>query len=153
MIEVAIVGFGFSAVPLVRELEATGTPFTIISSEFASIWDRLSQSGRLDFDLVSSYLTSFYSFDLVEMFTKDGYPTAKEFYQVHQKWRAVYKDRIVEDDVIRLDNFQDHSVIHTASGRTIEARHVVFATGFGRSITTELTSLDYQAPARTAGPA
>ena len=149
MIEVAIVGFGFSAVPLVRELEATGTPFTIISAEFASVWDGLSESNRLDFDLVSSYLTSFYSFDLVETYEKDRYPTAKEYFQRQQKWRAHYNDQIVRDEVIRVDNFEDHSVIHTKSG-TIEARHVVFATGFGRSITTELKTIDYQAPARTA---
>src|SRR3954447_10275797 len=105
MLEVTIVGFGFSAVPLVRELERTGTPYTVISSDFASIWDGLERSGRLDFDLVSSYLTSFYSFDLVEMFEKDGYPTAAEYFARQKKWRAFYGDRIVHDDVVRIDNF------------------------------------------------
>ena len=150
MIEVAIVGYGFSCVPLVRELEATRTPFTIISDEPSSVWDGLSRSGRLDFDLVSSYLTSFYSFDLVEMFEKDGYPIASEFYQMHQKWRAAYRDKVVADAVTRVDNFEDHSVVHTRGGRAIEARHVVFSTGFGRSITNELRTLDYRAPIRTA---
>ena len=138
MIEVAIVGFGFSAVPLLRELERTATPFTIITAEESSVWDALSQSGRLDFDLVSSYLTSFYSFDLTEIFQEDGYPNAREYYQVHLKWRAYYQDRIVRDEVIRVDNFNDHSVIHTKSEQAISARHVVFATGFGRAILRDL---------------
>src|SRR5262249_40610580 len=53
MIDVIVVGFGFSAVPLIRELDATRTGFTIISAEDNSVWDNLNKSGRLDFDLVS----------------------------------------------------------------------------------------------------
>ena len=149
MIDVLIVGFGFSAVPLVRELETTRTAYAIISAEDNSIWDGLSRYGRLDFDLVSSYLTSFYSFDLVEQFEKDYYPTAKQFYAMHNKWRNVYADKIVRDVVTRVDNFNDHSVVHTGSGTTISARHVVFATGFSRAIFTDLTTIDYRAPNQT----
>jgi len=149
MIDVVIVGFGFSAVPLVRELVASRTAFTIISAEESSIWDGLSTHDRMGFDLVSSYLTSFYSFDLVEDFEKDYYPTARQFFAMHQKWRAVYADRIVRDEVTRVDNFGTHSVVHTRSGPPIEARHVVFATGFRRGIFNDLTTLDFDAPNQT----
>ncbi|MCE9613948.1 MAG: thioredoxin reductase [Lentisphaerae bacterium] len=149
MIDVVIVGFGFSAVPLLRELEATRTAFTIISAEESSIWDGLSKHDRLGFDLVSSYLTSFYSFDLAEDFEQDHYPTARQFYAMHKKWRAVYADKIVRDAVIRVDNYRTHSVVHTQSGQTYEARHVVFATGFSRGIFKDLTTLDFNAPNQT----
>ncbi|NET58025.1 MAG: hypothetical protein F6K47_18285 [Symploca sp. SIO2E6] len=79
MLEVCVIGFGFSAVPLIRELQQTGTEFQIISEDSNSVWDGLSKSNRLDFDLVSSYLTSFYSFDLVKDFVEDYYPTSKQF--------------------------------------------------------------------------
>ncbi|MFN8570790.1 MAG: hypothetical protein U0132_01960 [Gemmatimonadaceae bacterium] len=150
MIDVAIVGFGFTAVPLIRELERTGTPFMIITAEENSVWDGLSKNNRLDFDLVSSYLTSFYSFDLTEMFERDGYPTAREFYGIHLKWRAAYKDKLVMDEVTRVDNYDDHSVLYTRAGQTIKARHVVFSTGFGRAIIKDLKTIDYSAPAKTA---
>src|SRR5215467_14344746 len=118
MIDVVVVGFGFSAVPLIRELESTGTDFKIISAEDNSVWDNLNKSGRLDFDLVSSYLTSFYSFDLVEQFEKDSYPSATQFYEMHRKWRKVYADKIVRDVVTMVDNFHDHSVVYTQSGNS-----------------------------------
>ena len=89
MIEVCIIGFGFSAIPLIRELEHTKTDYQIISSEDDSVWDKLDKSGNLDFNLVSSYQTSFYSFNLVKDFEKDYYPTARQFYEMHKRWRAV----------------------------------------------------------------
>ncbi len=150
MIDVAIVGFGFTAVPLIRELERTGTPFVIITAEENSVWDGLSQTERLDFDLVSSYLTSFYSFDLTDMFERDGYPTAREFYGTHLKWRGVYKNKLVMDEVTRVENYDHHSVLFTRAGQQIKARHVVFSTGFGRAIIKDLKSIDYRAPAKTA---
>jgi hypothetical protein len=149
MIEVLIVGFGFSAVPLVRELEATHTPFKIISGEASSVWDGLSKSERLDFDLVSSYLTSFFSFDLAEAFEKDYYPTASEFYEMHKRWRKKYAERIVNDIVVRVDNFQDHSVVHTRSGQVLKARHLVFSTAFSRTILSDLQTMNYNAPNQT----
>jgi hypothetical protein len=149
MIDVVVVGFGFSAVPLIRELESTGTTYTIISAEGNSVWDGLSKSGRLNFDLVSSYLTSFYSFDLAEHFETDFYPCAPEYYEMHQKWRKVYRHKIVDDIVTRVDNFADHSVVHTGNGDTIKARHVVFATGFSRAIFDHLATTDYNAPNQT----
>jgi hypothetical protein len=149
MIDVVVVGFGFSAVPLIRELESTGTTFTIISAAGNSVWDGLSKSGRLNFDLVSSYLTSFYSFDLAEEFERDFYPCAPRYYAMHQKWRSVYRHKIVDDVVTRVDNFADHSVVYTRSGEAIKARHVVFATGFSRAIFDHLANTDYNAPNQT----
>ena len=149
MIDVVVVGFGFSAVPLIRELESTGTQFNIISADGNSVWDGLSKSGRLNFDLVSSYLTSFYSFDLAEQFKKDFYPCALQYYEMHKKWRKVYRDKVVNDTVTRVDNFADHSVVHTRSGNKINARHVVFATGFSRAIFDHLANTDYNAPNQT----
>ncbi|MCG8363328.1 MAG: thioredoxin reductase [Pseudanabaenales cyanobacterium] len=149
MADVVVVGFGFSAAPLIRELISTGTNFRIISAEGDSVWDRLNKSGKLDFDLVSSYLTSFYSFDLVDEFQADYYPCATQYYEMHQKWRKRYGDRIIQDVVTRVDNFADHSVVHTQSGATINARHVVFATGFSRAIFSHIASTDYNAPNKT----
>jgi hypothetical protein len=149
MIDVVVVGFGFSAVPLIRQLELSGTNYQVVSGEDNSVWDRLGRAGRLDFDLVSSYLTSFFSFDLAESFDNDFYPLATQFYQMHQKWRKIYGGRVIRDQVTRVDNFEDHSVIHTRGGEAIEARHVVFATGFGRAILSDLAEIDYNAPHQT----
>jgi hypothetical protein len=149
MIDVVIVGFGFSAIPLVRELEATGAEYKIISTDGNSVWDALRSSGRMDFDLVSSYLTSFFSFDLAEDFEHDYYPRATEFHEMHRKWQRFYAAKIVRDTVTRVENFPDHSIVYTESGNPISARHVVFSTGFGRAILRDLTSLDYDAANQT----
>lgn len=115
MIEVCIIGFGFSAIPLIRELERTKTEYQIISAEDDSVWDKLDKSGNLDFNLVSSYQTSFYSFDLVKDRREDHYPTAKQFYEMHKRWRVVYEDKVIRDLVVKIDNFKDHSLITTSS--------------------------------------
>ncbi|MBT8232045.1 MAG: thioredoxin reductase, partial [Saprospiraceae bacterium] len=130
MKDVCIVGFGFTAVPLVRELDASGTDYQIIS-DGDNVWSSLSENDRLDFDLVSNYLSSFYSFDLVKDFEKDYYPTSREFYAMHKRWGKFYQDRVLKEMVVRVDNYEDHSVILTNSGKTIKARHVVFSTGYG----------------------
>src|SRR5690242_18556143 len=75
--DVLVVGFGFSAIPLLRELDLSGVSYTIISEQDGSVWARLAGSGGIDFDLVSSYYSSFYTFDLVEDFSEDRYPTAR----------------------------------------------------------------------------
>ena len=64
--EVLIIGFGFSAIPLIRELERDGINYAVVSNGEGSIWDRLEKHGRLDFDLVSSVHSSLYSFELVK---------------------------------------------------------------------------------------
>lgn len=149
MIEVCIIGFGFSAIPLIRELERTKTEYQIISAKDDSVWDKLEKSGNLDFNLVSSYQTSFYSFDLVKDFEKDYYPTAKQFYEMHKRWRAVYEDKVIRDLVVRIDNFKDYSLITTSSGQTFQARSVVIATGFGRLMNSFLNEFDYSVSNKT----
>ena len=143
MLDVCIIGFGFSAIPLIRELELTHTNFQIISGDDNSVWDRLNEHGRLDFNLVSSYLTSFYSFDLVKEFEEDFFPTAKQFYEMHKRWRSIYASRVIKDLVVRIDNFKDHSLIYTDSGKKFQAEHIVIATGFKRPIHDILCQLDY----------
>ena len=47
-VDIVVVGFGFSAIPLLRELERTGDDFVVISeSEGGSIWHTLEREGRL----------------------------------------------------------------------------------------------------------
>ena len=76
--EVLIIGLGLSAIPLIRELEKDSIEYVIVS-QGQSIWERLEQHSRLDFDLVSSLHTSLYSFELVKRSPADRYPTSKEF--------------------------------------------------------------------------
>ena len=149
MIDVCIIGFGFSAIPLIRELERTGTDFQIISGDDDSVWDRLNNYNRLDFSLVSSYLTSFYSFDLVENFDEDFFPTAKQFYEMHKKWRSTYAQRVIRDLVVRIENFKDYSLVFTKSGQTLQVKHIVIATGFKRSMHKILCELDYNVSNKT----
>lgn len=149
MVDVVVVGFGLSAVPLVRELERTGAEFICISETGDTIWDSLSASGRLDFDLVSNYLTSFFSFDLASDYQGDYYPTAAEFHAMRRRWWRTYRHKIVRDRVVRVDNFDDHSLVFTESGETLQAKHVVFATGFSRPVHAELDEIDYSVSHRT----
>ncbi len=147
--DVIIVGFGWSAIPLIRELERTGVEFTCISGEGDTVWDALSAAGRLDFDLVSDYQTSFFSFDLVSQYKRDYHPTADEFYAMRQRLQREYGRKVVRDRVIRVDNFADHSLVSTASGNTLKATHVVLATGFQRPISADLEEIDYGVSNRT----
>jgi hypothetical protein len=147
-IDVCIVGFGFTQIPLILELERTNTNFCIISTG-GSVWAGLEKVDRLDFDLVSSLLSSYYSFELVDMFEQDYFPTAKEFRDLHLKWYERYKDKIIDDFVVRIDNFADHSRVSTRSGKVYRANHLVLATAFKRSIHGELGSIDYSMRNRT----
>lgn len=140
--EVLLVGFGFSAVPLLRELDRSGVDYTIVSEKDGSVWARLERSGGIDFDLVSSYYTSFYTFDLVEDFSEDRYPTAREFYDMHRRYHRQYQDRIVDDRVTLIENASDHSIVHTRSGETYRAKHVVIATAYRRRVVDSLETFD-----------
>ena len=140
--EVLLVGFGFSAIPLLRELDVSGVNYTIISEKDGSIWASLARSGGLDFDLVSSYYTSFYTFDLVDDFSEDRYPTAREFYDMHLRYYRKYQDRIIVDRVTLIENKSDHSIVHTKSGDRLKAKHVVISTAFRRRIVDSLTTFD-----------
>ncbi len=142
--EILLVGFGFSAIPLVRELDLSGASYTIISEKDGSIWASLARSGGLDFDLVSSYYSSFYTFDLVEGFSEgqDHYPTAKEFYDMHLRYHRQYQDRIIVGRVTLIENERDHSVVHIQGGDIIKAKHVVISTAFRRKMNETLANFD-----------
>ena len=145
-IDVLIVGGGFSAMPLVRELDTSGTSWLMVS-EMASIWQQLEAADAMDFDLVSSLQSSVYSFELVEMLKEqgedftDGFPTAREFYAIHKKYALRYADRIHHGRVGSIDNHFDHSIVHLESGEQFRAGHVVIATAFRRKMNANLKQI------------
>lgn len=143
MIDVCIIGFGISSIALIRELKRTGTQYLIISGEDDSVWDRLSEKGQLSFNLVSSYHTSFYSFDLTNSYEGDFYPSAQQFFEMLKRWRRLYGPEVVRDCVVRVDSCDGCNVVTTRSGKTYEAKHVVVATGFDRFMNQFLANFDY----------
>src|SRR5262249_46270358 len=130
--EVLIIGFGFSVIPRIRELERDGINYTVVSNGDGSIWDKLERHGRLDFDLVSSMHTSLYSFELVNREAKDRYPTSKEFLAFIRKYLNQYSSKVLKDFVTSIENYSSRSVIHTRSGRIFKTRHLVIATSLNR---------------------
>jgi hypothetical protein len=140
--DILLVGFGFSAIPLVRELDLSGVSYMMISEKDGSIWASLAHSGGLDFDLVSAHHTSFYTFDVVDDFGQDRYPTAKEFYDFQLRYYRKYQDRIIADRVTLIENKSDHSIVHTETGDLIRAKHVVVSTAFRRKLNDALVSFD-----------
>lgn len=141
--DILVVGFGFSAIPLLRELDLSGVDYTIISEKDGSVWAGLARSNALDFDLVSSYYTSFYTFDLVKDFSEDRYPTAKEFYDMHLRYYEQYADRITVDFVTLIENKADHSLVHTRSGECYRAKNVIISTAFKRKVHDSLNHFDF----------
>ncbi len=120
-------GFGFSVIPLLRELESSKQPYTLLSHG-EPIWQQLAASDRLDFDLVSSYHASFYAEDQVAEDVVDNYyPTAREFYEYHERLFAKFRPKVTDDRVVSVDNHLSYSVVHTASGAVYEPRNLVFA--------------------------
>jgi len=150
LLDVCVIGFGFSAIPLIRELDLTGTNFQIVTGDDDSVWDRLVKCDHLDFSLVSSYITSFYSFDLVkDNFKKDFFPTAKQFYEMHMRWRNKYAHKVIRDFVVKIENFKDYSLVYTKAGQTFQTKHVVVATGFERPARDILCELDFNVSNKT----
>jgi hypothetical protein len=141
--EVLIIGFGFSVIPLLRELDRDGIDYAIISTSGESIWDRLERHGRLDFDMVSSLHSSVYSFELVKRATKDRYLTSKEFSAFISGYLAKYRSKVTEDFVTLVENHPGRSVVRTRSGKIFEAKHLVVATSFKRRMNHILNEFDY----------
>jgi len=145
-IDTLIIGFGMTVIPLIRELERTGHPYKVISSGAGSIWDQLAAAGRLDFDMVSSYMSTFYSFELARtMDTASRYATAREFHEHIKRYQAQYGANVIEDWVTSVENRETGSVVHTRSGTVYEARHVVFATAFRRRVHDAILDYDFDA--------
>lgn len=136
-----IVGYGFSAIPIVREFQRHSDEFAIIS-EKDTVWRALHKNGRLNFDLVSSRLTSFYSFDLVNDLDKDTFPTAKEFFEYQRRYFEKNESNIINDFVTHIENHDDHSILYCKSGDVYKASNVIIATGYQRRITTDILHFD-----------
>src|ERR1700730_8233281 len=140
--EVLIIGFGFSAIPLIRELESEGIDYVVVSSG-ESIWDKLEKHGRSDFDMVSSMHTSLYSFELVNRDAKDRYLPSKEFQSFIKTYLTQYRSKVIEDWVTLVENYYSHSIVRTRSGRVFEAKHLVISTAFKRRMNQLLNEFDY----------
>ena len=141
-VDILIIGFGYSVIPLLRELEERGQTYTLVS-EGLPIWQQLASKKRLDFDLVSSFHGSIYAPDQVEADVADDYyPTSREFYEYQEILFSRYRHRIVEDTVTLVENHEDHSLVHTARGRCYVAGNVVFATGLTRPQNETIKNLD-----------
>jgi hypothetical protein len=141
--DVLIIGFGFSAIPLIRELERDGVDYVVVSGGEGSIWDRLERHGRLDFDLVSSMHTSLYSFELVNRDTQDRYLTSKEYAAFIKKYLAQYNSKVVRDWVVSIENYSAHSIVRTQTGKVFRANHLVISTAFKRNMNRVLNEFDY----------
>ncbi len=151
-VKTIIVGFGFSCIPLLRELDLSNDEYLIITDPLpGSIWPKLDQHHRLDFDLVTSYYTSFYTFDIVKNFNQesDRYPLAKEFYDYQVKYREKYKDQIIGDHVEKVENHEGYSLVYTTSGKIYKATFLIFSTGFKRKLNKYLYDFDYSVKNKT----
>ena len=140
--EILIIGFGFSVIPLIRELERDGIDYIVVSSG-DSIWDNLEKHARLDFDMVSSMHTSLYSFELVKRDSKDRYLPVKEYQAFIKKYLAKYNSKVVSDWVTLVENRASHSIVHTQGGRVFATKHLVCATAFKRRMNRLLNEFDY----------
>lgn len=140
--EVLIIGFGFSAIPLIRELERDGINYAVVSNG-DSIWDKLEKHGRLDFDMVSSMHTSLYSFELVNRDARDRYLPSKDFLSFIRKYLTQYGSKVTRDWVTSVENHASHSIVRTQSGRIFETRHLVISTAFKRKMNQLLNEFDY----------
>jgi hypothetical protein len=141
--QVLIIGFGFSAIPLIRELERSGINYVVISNGEGSIWDRLEKHGRLDFDLVSSMHSSLYSFELVHRDTKDRYLTSKEYLAFIRKYLTQYRLKVIKDWVTVVENHSSHSIVRTQSGTVFATKHLIISTAFKRKMNQLLNEFDY----------
>lgn len=139
--KILIIGYGFSAIPLVVELEKRNEDFLIIT-EKDTVWRHLHDKKRLDFDLVSSKYTTYYSYDLITEMTEDNFPTAQEFFEYQFKYFEQHKKYMVDDFVTHIDNYSDHSVVRTKRGDTYEAENLILATGYQRRITSDILNFD-----------
>jgi hypothetical protein len=140
--EVLIIGFGFSVIPLIRELENDGIDYVAVS-DGDSIWDKFEKHDRLDFDMVSSMHTSLYSFELVDRDVKDRYLTAEEYLSFIRKYLTRYSSKVIKDWVASVENYSSYSIVHTQSGRIFAAKHLVVATAFKRRMNNLLNEFAY----------
>lgn len=135
-----VIGFGMSAIPIIRELEISGEDFKVLSKE-ASIWRKMEKSDNLNFDLVSTRFCSFFSWDLWK-FKEDLFPTAKEFVNYQKSYYEKYKDRITKDWVKKIYNHKDYSIVETEEGNIYKAKNVIISSGLKRKIADSIVNFD-----------
>eukprot|EP00985_Skeletonema_marinoi_P015819 scaffold8274_cov157-Skeletonema_marinoi.AAC.4 len=138
-----IVGFGFSVITLLRELEKSGHDNYTLISEGKTIWEHLHDNDKLHFDLVSSYVTSVLTEDQVaNPAAEDYFPTARWYYEYHMRIMEPFRDKVVKGRVCRVENYSSYSVAYTDDGRVYKATNIVFGTGFNRPHNEVLKTLD-----------
>ena len=142
VVDTIVVGFGFSVIPLIRELEKSNSEYLVLS-DGETVWETLEKNNRLDFDLVSSMHTSLYSFELVKRDAQDCYLTAKEFSDFQKKYRKRYSSNLIRDWVTLVENYRGYSLIYTKSGKQYKTTHLIIGTGFRRKITESINNFDF----------
>lgn len=140
-VENLIVGFGLASIPVVRELEKTNHPYLIISAN-SNIWTQMNRNHKLNFDLVSTKASSMFSWDLAQEKTRDGFLTAQQFFDYQQKYYDIYKNKIINDTVVKVRNFKNYSLVYTKKGAVYRAKNVIFGTGFKRSISRDIINFN-----------
>ena len=138
VIDNLIIGGGLSAIPLLKELDRTGDEYIIIN-EGKSVWAQLEANDRLDFDLVSSLYTSYFSFELIDMMRNndklgDCYPTSSEYYEFLKKYAKIYAPKTIKTRVDKIENHDSFSIVQLSNGTLYKAKNVVVATAFKRKI-------------------
>lgn len=140
LVDNLIIGFGMSAIPIIRELELSGKSYKIISKN-SNIWRQMKDSGKLNFDLVSTKFSTYFSWDLVDC-KKDEFPTAREFFEYQRRYYEKYKDKIIKDCVSKVYNFETYSIVETASGKSYRAKNLIIASGLKRKISESIINFD-----------
>jgi hypothetical protein len=139
--ETLIIGFGMAAIPILRELQKTNNEYLIIS-ENTNIWRGMKENNKLSFDLVSTKFSTLFSWDLAGGRIRDGFSTASEFYEYQSKYYDKYKKEIIKDTVIKIENFENHSLAYTKKGKIYKANNIVLAGGFSRKVAGDIINFD-----------
>ena len=140
LVDNLIVGFGMAAIPIIRELELSGKSYKIISKN-SNIWKQMKASGKLNFDLVSTKFSTYFSWDLVNC-KKDEFPTAREFFEYQRRYYEKYKHKITKDCVSKVLNFKTHSIVETISGKSYRVKNLIIAAGLKRKISDSIINFD-----------
>lgn len=136
-----------SAIPIIRELEISGQSYKIISKN-KNIWRQMKSSGKLNFDLVSTKFSTYFSWDLADC-KEDDFPTAKEFFNYHKKYYEKYKDKITKDHVLKIANYKTHSIVETQKGKTYKAKNLIIASGLKRKISESIINFNRKVQNKT----
>lgn len=141
-VDILIVGFGFSVITLLRELDKSGHKYTLVS-EGKTIWEHLHDNDKLHFDLVSSYVASVLTEDQVAApAIEDYFPTARWFYEYQMRIMEPFRENVVNGRICRVENYPSYSMAYAEDGRVYKATNIVFGTGFHRPHNDILKTMD-----------